>query len=176
MAALRINLFQCDCESLNCTVDENNNTQETTNQVEHGNLHILPPFLGWCKCDGEFTSAGPLIWDGIKTGTPPIDWSVYLLQSPSRPEFNKPSNYLLCDVALFDEWVDLATSLGKDNVDCVLKLQMEDHDTLEKQESATVEHLPVYIDPGHPNQYILLTVGVIQAWAQALVSPASSAH
>ncbi|KNZ53530.1 uncharacterized protein VP01_3211g2, partial [Puccinia sorghi] len=67
------------------------------------------------KCDGEFTSAGRLILDAIETGTPPIDWSVYLLRSPSRPEFTKAANYLLCDVASFDKWIDSATSLGKDN-------------------------------------------------------------
>ncbi|KNZ44175.1 uncharacterized protein VP01_9434g1 [Puccinia sorghi] len=30
------------------------------------------------------------------------------------------------------------------------------------------KHLPVFIDPGNPKKYIPLTVGVIQAWAQAL--------
>ncbi|KNZ61014.1 uncharacterized protein VP01_14655g1, partial [Puccinia sorghi] len=65
------------------------------------------------KCDGEFTGAGHLIPDAIETGTPPIDWSVYLLQSPSWPEFTKAANYLLCDVASFDKWIDLATSLGQ---------------------------------------------------------------
>ncbi|KNZ60009.1 hypothetical protein VP01_1626g1, partial [Puccinia sorghi] len=51
------------------------------------------------KCDEEFTSAGHLILDAIKTGTPPIDWSVSQL-----------SSFQCC----------------LDNVDCGLKLQMED--------------------------------------------------
>ncbi|KNZ47550.1 uncharacterized protein VP01_631g4 [Puccinia sorghi] len=54
-------------------------------------------------------------------------------------KLSKAANYLLCDVASFKKWIDSATSLGKDNVDCGLKLQMEDCGALEKQAAATVE-------------------------------------
>ena len=35
-------------------------------------------------------------------------------------------------------------------------------------------HLPIFLDPGNANQYIPMTLGVVQEWAKALVSPASS--
>ncbi|KNZ47552.1 hypothetical protein VP01_6316g1, partial [Puccinia sorghi] len=91
------------------------------------------------KCNSQFTGAGALIWDTIETVSPPIEWSVYLLWSPSLPEFNKSANYLLSDVASFNQWIDSATGLGKDNVYCGLKLQMEDHGAMEKQAAVAVE-------------------------------------
>ena len=35
-------------------------------------------------------------------------------------------------------------------------------------------HLPIFLDPGDSNRYIPMTLGVVQEWAKALVSPASS--
>ena len=90
-------------------------------------------------CDVEFTSTGPLIWDAIETGSPPIDWSVYLLRSPSLPEFNKAAKDLLCDINSFNKFIDAGTSLGEDNINCGLKLKMEDRGAIEKQAAATVE-------------------------------------
>ena len=91
------------------------------------------------QCNGRFTGAGALIRDATETGSPSIDWSVYLLRSPSLPQYNKSENYLLSDIASFDQWIDDVTSLGKDNVDCGLKLEMEDRGAIEKQAATSFE-------------------------------------
>ncbi|KNZ61657.1 uncharacterized protein VP01_1373g5 [Puccinia sorghi] len=72
------------------------------------------------KCNGQFTSARALIRDTIETGSP-------------------LTNYLLSDVASFDCWIDSATGLGKYNIGCGLKLQMEDRGAMEKQAAVAVE-------------------------------------
>ncbi|KNZ48525.1 putative signal peptide protein [Puccinia sorghi] len=56
-----------------------------------GNLSLSKEKLAY-ECNDQFTITGPLIWDATRAGTP-IEWHVYLLHSPSLPQFTKDSAY-----------------------------------------------------------------------------------
>ncbi|KNZ56958.1 uncharacterized protein VP01_2279g2 [Puccinia sorghi] len=80
------------------------------------------------ESDWQFTSAGPFIRDATRTGFPPIKWHVYLLRSPSLPEFTKYSHYLITNLASFTiGWITAVADLGKDLVNTGFQLKMESH-------------------------------------------------
>ncbi|KNZ47576.1 uncharacterized protein VP01_62g11 [Puccinia sorghi] len=91
------------------------------------------------ESDGQFTSAEPLIRDATRTGFLPIEWHVYLLRSPSLPEFTKDSHYLITNLASFTHWITAVADLGKDQVNAGLQLKMESPGVVENRATAAVE-------------------------------------
>ena len=92
------------------------------------------------ECNNQFTSAGPLIRDSLtQPGALPIEWSVYLLRSPSLPEFSKDSNFVIDDLDSYTHWTESATGLDKAVVNCCLKLATENPSAIEKQKVAATE-------------------------------------
>ncbi|KNZ55437.1 hypothetical protein VP01_2678g1 [Puccinia sorghi] len=61
-----------------------------------------------CESNKRFASAGPLIWDVTRT---PIEWHIYLLQSPLLPKLTKDSQYLISNQAMFSHWVEVVAAL-----------------------------------------------------------------
>ncbi|KNZ56626.1 hypothetical protein VP01_2361g4 [Puccinia sorghi] len=125
MAALGIELFQCNPVAQTHTSNNNINPQimEDQNNVFSNNylFYKLPIILFQKKVEKigmkavnsrksfkyfkprstSFSDFHQMVAAKCNR-SPPIEWSVYLLWSPSLPEFNKSANYLLSDVASFN--------------------------------------------------------------------------
>ncbi|KNZ50244.1 hypothetical protein VP01_452g1 [Puccinia sorghi] len=200
MVALGINLFQFPPPSLHFNYHKG--TPQVVIKVFPAGSTSYVDFIEKValESNNQFTSASPLIQDATRAGTPPIEWLVYLLCSPSLPQFTK----------------DLEANLGKDVVIVHpgLQLRMESPgvsrllgmppcpgfiskiiltilmlnsclvfskilltftwksctNSISQTKKYNTEFL-VFIKPCNPNQYILLTIGAIWMWACALVSP-----
>ncbi|KNZ61377.1 hypothetical protein VP01_1409g3 [Puccinia sorghi] len=75
--------------------------------------HTYKQFIEKVASESNKRFAGPLMRDATRTGVPPIEWHIYLLQSRSLPKFRKASQCLITNQASFtiQNW-DHSLNLG----------------------------------------------------------------
>ncbi|PLW32899.1 hypothetical protein PCANC_17117 [Puccinia coronata f. sp. avenae] len=84
------------------------------------------------KCGEVFENGGKLMRSAILTGSPHIDWNLYII-SPPHPDFKKGAHYHVNDEEHYIRWISAVTKQGKTNPATNLSIQMQNPEALIKQ-------------------------------------------
>jgi hypothetical protein len=82
-----------------------------------------------------FKNGGKLMRSTILTGSPHIDWNLYIV-SPPHPDFKKGAHYHVNDEEHYIRWISAVTKQGKTNPATNMSIQMQNPAALIKQKKA----------------------------------------